>query len=126
MDSGHFMELNVQSNAPIQIVVSHCPPFGLLFHRENESGIHHFSKDMIEVHKTFWCKIDNLFVVQICKVCNESYPGIQVVRWHEGPIYKRCNSERGAHHFSCFNNMDPGEQYEVLRVLTQIEEMLIA
>lgn len=59
-------------------------------------------------------------------MCNECYPGIQVVRWHEGSISKGCMCEKGVHHFSCFNNVDPGEKPNVLRVLNQVEEMLIA
>lgn len=62
----------------------------------------------------------------MCRVCNECYPSIQVVRLHEGPICKRCKSEKGAHRFSHFNNMNPGDHPKVLRVLTQVEETLIA
>jgi len=69
------------------------------------------------VHKKFRYGIDNLFVVEMCRVCNESYLGIHFVRWHEGPECKMCKSERGSHHFIRFNNMDPGEKPEVLGVL---------
>lgn len=64
--------------------------------------------------------------MHMCQVCDECYPGIQVIRWHDGPICKICRGEKGAHRFSHFNNMDLGEKPEVLIVLTQVEEMLIA
>jgi predicted Fe-S protein YdhL (DUF1289 family) len=85
-----------------------------------------FHPNMIAVHKKFRAKIDNLSIAQMCHVFQESYPGIQVVRGSEGPICKRCKKERGSHHFSRWNHMDPGEKPHVLRVLTQVEEMLIA
>jgi len=81
---------------------------------------------MIEVHKKFRAKIDSLSIVQMCHVCRESYPGIRVLRGSEGPICKRCKFERGSHHFSQWNNMDPGDQPHVLNVLTKDEEILIA
>ena len=62
----------------------------------------------------------------MCHVFQESYPGIQVLRGSEGLICKRCKQERGSHHFSQWNHMDPSEKPHVLRVLTQVEEMLIA
>jgi len=34
--------------------------------------------------------------------------------------------KKNGHHFSILNNMDPGEQLVCLKILTQIEEMLIA
>lgn len=97
-----------------------------MFSRENESGRYHFSEQMVDVHKKFQLRIDNLFDVHMCHVCNECYPVTQVVRFHKETICKICMSGKGAHRFSHFNNMDPGEQPEVLRVLTQGEEMLIA
>ena len=48
------------------------------------------------------------------------------MRHSKGPVCNRCKSERGAHHFCRYNSMDPGEQPNILRVLTQVEEMLIA
>lgn len=48
------------------------------------------------------------------------------MRHSEGPVYRRCKSERGAHCFSQYNNMDRGEQPHILRVLTQVEEILIS
>lgn len=47
------------------------------------------------------------------------------MRHYEGPICRQYKSERGAHHFCRYNNMDPGEKPHILRVLTQAEEMLI-
>ena len=64
--------------------------------------------------------------VRVCHICQQSYPEIHVVRYSEGPVYKRCKSERGAHRFCQYNNMDPSEQPHILRVLTQVEEILIA
>jgi predicted Fe-S protein YdhL (DUF1289 family) len=85
-----------------------------------------FHPNMIAVHKSFRVKIDNLSIAQICHVFQESYPGIQVVRGSEGPICKRCKQERGSHHFSRWNHMDIDEKPHVLKVLTQVEEILIA
>ena len=62
----------------------------------------------------------------MCHLCKESYPGIEVVRGIEGPICKRCKNEKGCNRFSHWNNMDPREQCHVLRILTQVDEMLIA
>ena len=64
--------------------------------------------------------------IEMCHVCHESYPGIKVVKVSDGSICQRCKNERGSHHFSKWNNMDPGDQPKVLKVLTQVEEMLIA
>lgn len=49
----------------------------------------HLSRDMIEVHKKNCSRVDNLSVVQMCQVCNECYPSIQVAIWHEGPILRK-------------------------------------
>ena len=62
----------------------------------------------------------------MCHVCHEPYLGIKVLKVYDGPICQRCKNERGSHHFSKWNNMDPRYQPEVLKVLTQVEEMLIA
>lgn len=86
----------------------------------------HFQSNMVAVHKKFRAKIDQLSIVQMCHVCCECYPGIQVVIASKGPLCKRCKGERGTHHFSRWNNMDPVEQPKVLKVLTQVEEMVIA
>jgi len=120
------MERNDKTNTPVPRVVSHHRQARMVFRRENESVCYHFSKQMVDVHKKIWLRIDSLFVMHMCHVCNECYPHIQVFILHEGPICKICKSEKGAHRFSHFNNMDPGEQPEVLRILTQIEEMIIA
>ena len=95
-------------------------------HDPMPNGHIQFHPRMIAVHKKFREKIDNLSIAQMCHVCHESYPGIQVLMGSEGPICKRCKQERGSHRFSQWNHMDPGEQPHVLRVLTQVEEMLIA
>lgn len=98
----------------------------MVSHRENESAPYNFSGDMVNVHKNFRSRVDSLSPVYMCHVCKEFYPSIQVVILHEGSICKICECEKGAHHFSHFNNMDPSEQPKVLRVLTQVEEILIA
>jgi ATP-dependent DNA helicase PIF1 len=95
-------------------------------HDPMPNGHIQFHPRMIAVHKKFRAKIDNLSIAQMCHVFHESYPGIQVLMGSEGPICKRCKQERGSHRFSQWNHMDPGEQPHVLRVLTQVEEMLIA
>eukprot|EP01018_Ginkgo_biloba_P035772 Gb_33711 [translate_table: standard] len=80
----------------------------------------------INAHRAFRSRIDNLSIVQMCHVCNECYVGIKVFQTQDGPKCARCKSERGAHRFSMWNNMDPKEQPHVLAVLTQVEEMLIS
>ena len=86
----------------------------------------HFDENMIAVHKIFQEKIDSFLVIKMCQICQESYPRIQVLRDSEGLVSRRCKNERGSHRFSGYNNMDPGEKPHILRVLTQVEEMLIA
>ncbi|XP_059070441.1 uncharacterized protein LOC131860092 [Cryptomeria japonica] len=49
-----------------------------------------------------------------------------VRKFHPTIVCSRCFAERGIHHFSSTNNLDPGEQPFVLKKLTQVEEMLIA
>eukprot|EP01018_Ginkgo_biloba_P038592 Gb_30228 [translate_table: standard] len=44
----------------------------------------------------------------------------------EGPKCSRCKHEKHGNRFSLSNNMDSGDQPFVLRILTQVEEMLIA
>ena len=62
----------------------------------------------------------------MCHVFHESYLGIKVVKVSDDPIFQRCKNERGSHRFSKWNNMDPRDQPKVFKVLTQVEEMLIA
>ena len=81
---------------------------------------------MSSFHRAFRAEIDNLSVVQMCNVCRESYPGMNVFRRDEGPVCVRCRQERGIHRFSQDNNMNPGKQPPVLSILTQVEEMIIA
>jgi hypothetical protein len=83
-------------------------------------------KRMTPFHKKFCAEIDKLSIVKMCHICHESYPRINVCKGFEGPIFHRCKQERGSHHFSRWNNMDPGEQPQVLLVLTQVEEIIIA
>eukprot|EP01018_Ginkgo_biloba_P029278 Gb_13702 [translate_table: standard] len=68
----------------------------------------------MNAHRAFRSRIDNLYVVQMCHVCNECYVGIRVFQTLDGPKCARCKSERGAHRFSMWNNMDPKEQPDVL------------
>lgn len=42
------------------------------------------------------------------------------------PACRRCINEKGIHRFSPHNNMDPWEQLIMLKILTKVEEMLIA
>ena len=46
----------------------------------------YFDENMIAVHKIFRENIDILSVVQMCHICQESYPGIHVLRDPEGPV----------------------------------------
>ena len=93
---------------------------------ENHLHLPPFDNNMIAAHKKFRSRIDNLSIIQMCHLCKESYPGIEVVRGIEGPICKRCKNEKGCNRFSHWNNMYPSEQPRVLGILTQVEEMLIA
>lgn len=56
----------------------------------------------------------------------ERYPGIKTKQTNESTTCYRCISEKNGNRFSKWNHMDPGEQPQCLKVLTQIEEMLIA
>lgn len=86
----------------------------------------HFDETMIAVNKIFQSNIDSFSIIQMCHIGQESYPRIHVMRHSEGPVCRRCKSERGAHSFFGYNNMDPREKPHVFRVLTQAEEILIA
>ena len=74
------MKIIVQINAPIRQVVSHHPQPRFLFHRENANTFHRVNREMIDVHKNFRSRINNLSIMQMCQVCNEFYLGIQFVR----------------------------------------------
>ncbi|XP_059064700.1 uncharacterized protein LOC131856792 [Cryptomeria japonica] len=92
-----------------------------------QSTINCFSStEYIEALKNFCARIDSLSTLQMCSICEERYIGMVVQRSHPTIICSRCFSERGIHHFSLANNLDPGEQPLVLKKLTQVEEMLIA
>lgn len=78
-------------------------------HGPNNTNHIRFDENMIAVHKIFREKIDSLLVVQMCHICQESYLGIQVLRDCKGPVCRQCKNERGSHHFSGYNNMDPSE-----------------
>ena len=85
----------------------------------------HTSRNMVELfqhmssfHRAFRAEIDKLSVVQMCNVCRESYPGMNVFRRDEGPVCVRCRQERGIHHFSRDKNMNPRKQPPVLSILT--------
>ena len=77
-------------------------------------------------HKKFHDRIDWLGEFQRCHVCHESYVGIQVFRTNTGPMCMHCRREGTNHKFSTRNHMDLGTQPDVLRVLTEVEEMFIA
>ena len=61
-----------------------------------------------------------------CTTCMESYPGIVTHPSSTRHIFHRCQTEINGHRFSKWNNMDPGAQPNVLSILTQVEEMIIA
>ena len=73
---------------------------------------------MSPFHKAFRDEIDKLSIVQMCNVCHESYPRMNVFRRDEGPICVRFRKEHGIHRFSRDNNMNPGKQPPVLSILT--------
>jgi hypothetical protein len=99
MHSINSRERNVGSNATIPLgpnlgrAFDIGPKHALLsrvhIHQVNQPAFHQFHTNMIEVHKKFRAKIDSLSIVQMCHVCRESYPGIQVLRGSEGPMCKR-------------------------------------
>ena len=61
-----------------------------------------------------------------CTTCMESYPGIVTHPSSTRHIFHRYQRKISGHQFSKWNNMDPDSQPNVLSILTQIEEMLIA
>ena len=44
-------------------------------------------RKMTPFHQRFREQIDKLSTVQMCNVCHESYPRINVVRGTQGPIF---------------------------------------
>ena len=96
MHSINSRERNVGSNGTIclgpnlgrasDIGREHAPLSRVHIHQLNQPASHQFYTSMIEVHKKFRAKIDSLSIVQMCHVCCESYPGIQVLRGSEGPM----------------------------------------
>ncbi|XP_057860503.1 uncharacterized protein LOC131069166 [Cryptomeria japonica] len=80
----------------------------------------------ITTMKSFRSKIDVLSNLEICNICKESYPGMLSHSSCKTPTCRRCINEKGVHRFSLHNNMDPGDQPIMLKILTQVEEMLIA
>lgn len=83
-------------------------------------------EDEVIAHKRFRERIDNLCHPQMCHVCEESYPRIQVVTTKTGPMCTRCKKEGNKHRFSSQNHKNPGLQPLIIGSLTQVEEMLIA
>ena len=65
--------------------------------------------------------IDALPIIHTCTTCMESYPGISTHPSLNGIICNRCHRETNGHHFSKWNNMDPGTQPTVLSILTKVE-----
>lgn len=82
--------------------------------------------DFLYTLVAFRRRIDNLSQLQTCCVCKEKYIGMIVRSNQPNVICSRCYGEKGIHRFSIANNMDPGEQPFVLKILSQVEEMLIA
>jgi len=108
MQSINSREINVGTNRSIPLAPNldahsrgnFAPPIGAqddpmsrVHVGSNECYLHHFDANMIRVHKKFREKIDSLSIVQMCHVCHESYPGIQILRGSEGPICKMCKNE---------------------------------
>ena len=116
---------------PISIIVNNHPNHeGVmnvgdgLHTKSNVSVVSH--EDEVAIHKKFRERIDKLGSIKMCHVCEESYPGIQIVNIDTGSMCTRCKKEGNRHRFSSGNHMNPGLQPLVLASLTQIEEMLIA
>ena len=96
---------NHQDTVRSNVIEDNCLP------KSDQKLLHDFRK-----------KLDRLSN-NLCPVCNECFPSIEIV---EGKC-RRCYGEKNnVKKFSARNNMDPGEVPEELRDLTQIEEMLIA
>lgn len=81
---------------------------------------------MHTLHKNCHDRIDRLAQNQIFHVCEESYPGIQVVNKNTSPMCIKCKRKGIDHRFSTDNHMNPRRRPKVLTELTQAEEMLIA
>ena len=47
-------------------------------------------EDEVAAHKIFRKRIDKLGHIQMCHVCEESYPGFQVVTMNTGSMCMRC------------------------------------
>ena len=69
----------------------------------------------------FCSKVDK-FTNNLCPVCNECFPSIEIV---QGKCCRCYSKKKDLNKFSVRNNMDPGEVPEELQGLTQVEEMLI-
>ena len=85
-----------------------------------------FTTQFLDLMKKFRARIDALSQVKTCIICNESYTGMSLRKNNFETICSRCFSEKGVHRFSMENNLDPGKQPNVLKNLTQVEEMFIA
>lgn len=91
--------------------------------------MHHspsFPQEFIFARNNFRSKLDSLSRMSTCMVCMERYPGIKTRQTNGMTTCYRCTSEKKDHCFSNWNNMDLGEQPICLKVLSQVEEMLIA
>ena len=120
----------IAQNEPISLVGANNPFNGhmVLDHEQlhTMSNVPISHEYEVIAHKKFRERIDKFAHIQMCHVCDESYPGIQVVTTNTGPMCTRCKKEGSRHRFSSQNHMNPGLQPLVLASLTQIEEMLIA
>jgi len=66
------------------------------------------AEDEVTAHKIFRERIDKLGHPQMCHVCEESYPSIQVVTTKTGSMCRRCKREGSTHIFSSKNHMNLG------------------
>ena len=75
--------------------------------------------------ENFMTEFDLLAEVQMCHFYHESHVGIQVRNTNIGPMCVICLREGTNHRIQGRNHMDRGFQPHVLKVLTQVEDMVI-
>ena len=85
---------HVSSHSTLNAKV-HAQDLGLNIHTSR--NMVEFFQQMSSFHQAFHAQIDKLSIVQMCNVCHESYPRMNVFRWDEGPICVRCTKERDIH-----------------------------
>ncbi|CAG8491367.1 6132_t:CDS:2, partial [Racocetra fulgida] len=89
---------------------------------DNILNVQHLSEADHKLLQKFRAEMNKL-KHNLCPVCNERFPSINLVNGAS----RRCyNDKNELKKFSLENNMDPGKALKELKGLTDIEEMLIA